>query len=113
MLNPDKGRFAIGARVRDCHPYMDWDATGALHHYLDLDDGFTKSFARLDANLNDSAAFTVYQLGPRGLWDEVEAAYDWWYEQGEPRFDRFGLEVREGIQWLWLDEPANVVRVLT
>jgi hypothetical protein len=83
-----------------------------LHHTLELDDGATKSWAQLDANLNDPAPFTVRQLGPRRLWDEAEAAYDWWHDQGEPRLDQFGLHSRDGQQWIWLDEVDNVVRVV-
>jgi protein-L-isoaspartate O-methyltransferase len=112
MLNPEKGTFAVGARLASCCLVVEWDARGALHHILELDDGATQSWAQLDANLNDPAPFTVRQLGPRKLWEEAEAAYDWWHEQGEPRLDRFGLHSRDGQQWIWLDEPDNIVRVL-
>ena len=112
MLNPEKGTFALGARLASCCLVVGWDARGALHHILELDDGVTGSWAQLDANLNDPAPFTVRQLGPRRLWDEAEAAYDWWYDQGEPRLDRFGLHSRDGQQWIWLDEPDNVLRVV-
>jgi hypothetical protein len=91
---------------------IEWDKHGELHHNLELDDGATKSWAQLDADLNDPAPFTVRQLGPRKLWDEAEAAYDWWYEQGEPGLDRFGFHSRDRRQWVWLDEPNNIVRVL-
>ncbi|MGH3887427.1 MAG: methyltransferase domain-containing protein [Pseudonocardiaceae bacterium] len=113
MLNPDKGTFAIGARLACCCLVVEWNKHGTLHHNLELDDGATKSWAQLNANLNDPAPFTVRQLGPRKLWDEAEAAYDWWYEHGEPGIDRFGFEIREGRQWVWLDQPDNVVRVLS
>ncbi|MCM2389757.1 hypothetical protein [Streptomyces albipurpureus] len=36
---------------------------------------------------------TVYQSGPRRLWDELEAAYRWWTDAGEPTPGRFGLTV--------------------
>ncbi|MGQ0774126.1 MAG: methyltransferase domain-containing protein [Pseudonocardiales bacterium] len=113
MLNPEKsGNFAIGARLASCCLIVKWDQHGTLHHNLELDHGATGSWAQLDANLNDPAPFTVRQLGPRKLWDEVEAAYDWWYEQGEPGLDRFGFQIRDGQQWVWLDEPDNAVRIL-
>ncbi|MGB6162215.1 MAG: hypothetical protein WCF33_19655 [Pseudonocardiaceae bacterium] len=112
MLNPDKGTFAIGARLASCCLIVEWDKHGEMHHNLELDDAVTMSWAQLDANLTDPAPFTVRQLGPRRLWDEAEAAYDWWYEHGEPELDRFGFDSRNGQQWVWLDEPDNVVRVL-
>jgi protein-L-isoaspartate(D-aspartate) O-methyltransferase len=49
---------------------------------------------------------TVYQGGPRRLWDETEAAYAWWHKQGEPGFDRFGLTIGPDGTRAWLDEPA-------
>jgi hypothetical protein len=112
MLNPNKGTFAIGARLASCSLIVEWDKHGTLHHNLELDDAATKSWAQLDANLTDPAPFTVRQLGPRPLWDEAEAAYDWWYDHGEPGLDRFGFDSRDGRQWVWPDEPGNVVRVL-
>jgi protein-L-isoaspartate(D-aspartate) O-methyltransferase len=113
MLNPDKGTFAIGARLASCCLMVEWNKHGTLHHNLELDDGATKSWAQLNADLNDPAPFTVRQLGPRKLWDEAEAAYDWWHEHGEPGIDRFGFEIRDGRQWVWLDQPNNMVRVLS
>lgn len=112
MLNPNKGTFAIGARLASCCLVVNWDYHGELHQTLELDDSATKSWAQLEANLNDPAPFTVRQLGPRKLWDEAEAAYDWWYEQGEPDPHRFGFHSQDGHQWIWLDEPDNVVRQL-
>ncbi|MGH3941019.1 MAG: methyltransferase domain-containing protein [Pseudonocardiaceae bacterium] len=112
MLNPDKAQFAVGARLPSCRLVIEWNEHGKLHHNLELDDAATMSWAQLDANLNDSAPFTVCQFGPRRLWDEVEAAYEWWYEQDKPGPDRFGFQIRDGRQWVWLDEPDNVVRVL-
>lgn len=113
MLDRNQALFAIGARVPDCYRYLEWNHYGQRHHLMDLDDGRTTSFARLDWNVADPAPFTVYQLGPRRLWDEVEAAYRWWREQGEPGLDRFGLEIDTGRQWLWLDSPDTVVRELS
>ncbi|MFF5704197.1 hypothetical protein ACFY7H_17070 [Streptomyces sp. NPDC012794] len=51
----------------------------------------------------------VVQAGPRRLWDEREAAYRWWQEQGRPCFDRFGLTAGRDGQTAWLDEPSNPV----
>lgn len=112
MLNPRKGDFAIGARLASCCLVVQWHHYGRMHHSLQLDHRASRSWAELDADLTDPAPFIVRQLGPRKLWDEVEAAYDWWREHNEPGVDRFGLEIHNGQQWLWLDEPANVVRIL-
>jgi hypothetical protein len=47
----------------------------------------------------------VWQEGPRRLWDEVEAAFRWWEEQGRPEAERFGLTVDRDGQRAWLDAP--------
>ncbi|WP_327066850.1 methyltransferase domain-containing protein [Kitasatospora sp. NBC_01302] len=52
----------------------------------------------------------VQQYGARRLWDEVEAAHDWWQDQGRPGFDRFGLTVDQDGERSWLDHPDNPVR---
>ncbi|MFJ7248085.1 hypothetical protein ACIQWA_26125 [Kitasatospora sp. NPDC098652] len=49
--------------------------------------------------------YTVWQHGPRRLWEEVEGAYRWWLENGRPGPERFGLTVTPDGQWVWLDKP--------
>lgn len=51
----------------------------------------------------------VRQSGPRGLWDAVERAYDWWGENGLPGRERFGLTAAEFGTRYWLDSPGNPV----
>ncbi|WP_229686733.1 methyltransferase domain-containing protein [Longimycelium tulufanense] len=113
MRNPTLGLFAIGAKLDHICAHTYWNTLGRYHHLLEFDDAATRSWARLDADLNGTEPNTVLELGPRRLWDEIEAAYDWWHETGEPGMDRFGLEAAGGRQWLWLDEPDHTVRVLT
>lgn len=38
----------------------------------------------------------VWQVGPRSLWDEVEAAHAWWDGLGKPAVFDFGLSVTVG-----------------
>ncbi|WP_309117556.1 hypothetical protein [Saccharothrix sp.] len=56
----------------------------------------------------------MLQLGPRRLWDEVVAAYDWWHEVGEPGRERFCLTVLAdtGEHQVWLDDSAKIVQVI-
>lgn len=58
---------------------------------------------------NDETTTTVYQSGPRRLWQAVERALTWWEEQGRPELTRFGLTVTDACQWPWLDSPDNPV----
>ncbi|HEX6402979.1 MAG TPA: methyltransferase domain-containing protein, partial [Pseudonocardiaceae bacterium] len=64
MLNPDKGLFGIGARLASCCLIINWHEHGELHHTLELDDGVTRSWAQLDANLNA----VVLDVSSGGWW---------------------------------------------
>jgi hypothetical protein len=80
------------------------------HHVLELDDITTQSWARLDAHLTSPNLLVVHQLGPRRLWDEAVAAYDWWYDHDKPDLTRFGMTMTTDTQNVWLDNPSTVVR---
>lgn len=55
-----------------------------------------------------SASFVIGQHGPRRLWDEATAAYDWWVSAGRPDYHHFGLTVTpDGGQHAWLDSPQH------
>ncbi len=99
--------FAIGLQTRGVFP---WAEEGEGDAYaLWLRDTAVTSWATADYE-PEAERFTVYQSGPRGLWDEVEAAHRWWVQQGRPGFDRFGLTVaRDGRLTAWLDSPDRPV----
>ncbi|WP_200816012.1 hypothetical protein [Nocardiopsis sp. JB363] len=51
----------------------------------------------------------VRQYGPRELFQEFEAAYQWWLDSGSPDHDRFGMTMSKKQQLIWLDQPANII----
>jgi protein-L-isoaspartate O-methyltransferase len=51
----------------------------------------------------------VYHEGPRRLWEELEAAYQWWTDAGRPDHTRFGMTVTSDGQTFWLDTPDQMV----
>jgi hypothetical protein len=53
----------------------------------------------------------VRHVGPRRLWDELEAAYRWWTDAGRPEHTRFGVTVSRDGQTFWLDSPDQIVDV--
>ncbi|MFD8087031.1 methyltransferase domain-containing protein [Kitasatospora sp. NPDC059722] len=104
-LEPDRvagddweARFALGLKLGDV--WTAWDHTRLWVATTDA-----LSWAAVDP-------FEVWQYGPRRLWHEVEAAYRWWEQHGQPGPDRFGLTVTGPDQWVWLDRPTNPVRAL-
>jgi protein-L-isoaspartate O-methyltransferase len=110
MINNDQAGFAIGLQVPHCVLTVELNKYGKDHHVLELDDITTQSWARLDAHLTSPHPLVVHQLGPRRLWDEAVAAYDWWYEHDKPDPTRFGMTMTPDTQTVWLDEPSSVVR---
>lgn len=51
----------------------------------------------------------VRQHGPRQLFREFEAAYQWWIGNDRPTAPRFGMTVSANHQLMWLDEPTNII----
>ncbi|MFI1100965.1 protein-L-isoaspartate(D-aspartate) O-methyltransferase [Streptomyces melanogenes] len=68
----------------------------------------TQSWASADYEPG-ADSFEVVQSGPRNLWDETEAAYQWWEGKGRPGFERFGLTVDQNGEHVWLDSPHSPV----
>ena len=97
-------------QVPRCALTVELNKFGEDHHVLELDDITTQSWARLDAHLTSPNPLVVHQLGPRRLWDEAVAAYDWWYEHDKPDLNRFGMTMITDTQTVWLDDPSTVVR---
>jgi protein-L-isoaspartate O-methyltransferase len=50
---------------------------------------------------------TVYQSGPRRLWDDIEAAHRWWTGAGRPDVTQFGLTITPDHQTAWLEAPQQ------
>ncbi|MES4909345.1 MULTISPECIES: methyltransferase domain-containing protein [unclassified Streptomyces] len=98
-------RFALGVCVRDCGSVVaDKDDGARPVWFYGLTD---RSWACVQ--FRDGATARVWQSGPRQLWEEAEAAYRWWEEQGHPGFGRFGLTVDGDGERVWLDSPDNLV----
>ncbi|WP_369377595.1 methyltransferase domain-containing protein [Streptomyces sp. cg36] len=101
-------QFVIGLRV-----------SGAFWRAERYDDGSytlwtystdTQSWASADYE-PEASEYVVVQSGPRKLWDETEAAFRWWDQQGRPGFTRFGLTVDSDGERVWLDSPDCPVPV--
>ncbi|GGX77937.1 methyltransferase domain-containing protein [Streptomyces hiroshimensis] len=103
----DAAGFVMGLLVHDATHVADRERDGRRAVWLyGLSD---TSWAVADFRDGRDEA-KVYQSGPRRLWDEAEAAHQWWEAEGRPGFERFGLTVMEGGRTaLWLDDPAGVL----
>ncbi|WP_457028578.1 protein-L-isoaspartate(D-aspartate) O-methyltransferase [Kitasatospora sp. P5_F3] len=99
-------KFVIGLAVPDVthviHEQVD-DATTAWFYGLG-----DKAWGAVVWRKNQPET-TVYQSGPRRLWQAVEQALQWWQAEGRPGVERFGLTVADGRQVPWLNHPDNWV----
>ncbi|MFD8895479.1 methyltransferase domain-containing protein [Streptomyces sp. NPDC059566] len=99
-------QFAISLRVPETFWSVEHDTDGS--YVVWFYGGDRRSWASVDYEPGASE-YLVVQSGPRRLWDETEAAYRWWEEQGRADFTRFGLTVGPDGQIPWLDLPNNPV----
>lgn len=72
MVDFPRAAFTIGLRVPSCHLTVE---------DLDKDHRRMQSWARVTL-VRGHDPWTVHQLGPRRLWDEVDTAYTWWRGAG-------------------------------
>ena len=56
--------------------------------------------------ITTEAPYEVRQRGTRTLWDEVETAYRWWVEAGEPTVDTWQFTLAPSGQRIELRAPA-------
>lgn len=60
----------------------------------------------------DTATGNVEQGGPQRLWDRLEHIHNLWTSNSRPGRDKIGITaISGGDQHVWLDEPANLVRI--
>lgn len=110
VVNGRDGPFTIGLLVPGCKQVIQFAGQpGAFPYTLWLADPDTGSWAAITMEEHTEPPYRVHQHGPRALWDDVEAAYNWWAERGRPAYTRFGLTVTPDRQWTWLDTPERHV----
>ncbi|MGH3766102.1 MAG: methyltransferase domain-containing protein [Pseudonocardiaceae bacterium] len=80
---------AIGLHVPQCESFYhpDNSDTGTLY----LVDQWSRSWATL--HVTTDPPYEVRQSGERKLWDEVETAYRWWIDAGEPAVDAWRFSI--------------------
>ncbi|MGH3937372.1 MAG: methyltransferase domain-containing protein [Pseudonocardiaceae bacterium] len=87
--------LAISQRVSDCA--LIHRPTRRHAGVLWFADPRSESWATLRYS-PDVDTFEVRQAGPRRLWDEIEAAHQWWIDMGEPGVDAWRFTVTPGGQ---------------
>ncbi|EDY52239.1 protein-L-isoaspartate(D-aspartate) O-methyltransferase [Streptomyces clavuligerus] len=95
---------AAGLLITDCALMADRRGSSVSTWLYSLNGDLSWAAAVLTDNTAES---TVYQSGPRRLWDELASAHRWWAGNGRPGPGRFGLTVTADGETIWLDTPGN------
>lgn len=95
--------IALAIRVPHCAmsyapPELDADGEGILW----LIDTASGSWARLHHHPDRDGPYRILQSGPRHLWDEVQANYQWWLNAGRPTADRWRFTITPDCQHIQL-----------
>ncbi|GAA5614144.1 protein-L-isoaspartate O-methyltransferase [Streptomyces platensis] len=106
-------QFAIGLQLRDVwwawHDNPDVDGVASRLWVATTD---ATSWAAIDWDGQPDERFTVWEHGPRRLWNEVEAAYQWWQYAERPGPEAFGMTVgTDGSHTPWLHSPGHPIPV--
>ncbi|MEU4582818.1 methyltransferase domain-containing protein [Kitasatospora aureofaciens] len=108
-----EARFALGLRLGDVWTAWEDDpGVDGVAARLWVATTDARSWAAVDHDGRQNKRFTVWQHGPRRLWDEIEAAHHWWLRNNRPAPERFGLTVTANRQWAWLDRPSHPVQAI-
>jgi hypothetical protein len=85
-------RWAISTRIKPCRWGHRPPTSDRATHQLWFVDNGTGSWAvaRYD---HAGGPYEIRQLGPRRLWDEIEAAYQWWSDWGKPPMNQWQLTI--------------------
>jgi protein-L-isoaspartate(D-aspartate) O-methyltransferase len=101
-LNDDHAQFVVGLLVGDCYTWTEPIPGGYAQR---IDDPDSDSWAVVHVIDGTDDRYPVWQGGPRRLWDEITAAYQWWLDADSPVFSRFGIHIDGGVQRVFLDRP--------
>ncbi|MBV9013688.1 MAG: methyltransferase domain-containing protein [Pseudonocardiales bacterium] len=99
--------LAIGILVPDCEYRYCQARDDSGEYTVWFLDPNSRSWASLDY-LPGADTHEVNQLGPRRLWDEVEAAYRWWVRAGSPTAERWHFTVTPQCQEIYLDQEISL-----
>jgi protein-L-isoaspartate O-methyltransferase len=109
VAGPDvSAQFAIGVVLGDVwHAWENDPDVEGVKARLWISNTEATSWSAIDWDGTEEAGrYTVWQYGPRRLWEEVERAFSWWTEAGSPLPERFGITVDpHGHHRYWLDSP--------
>jgi methyltransferase of ATP-grasp peptide maturase system len=106
LIDNDSFRFLLQLQLRGVRGFrftkVHDPVLRTLRHgiFVEASDG---SYAEAIAGPEVDGQLRVIQVGPRRLWDSVEATHQLWQHLGQPDPDRFGIVANPTTQFVWLD----------
>lgn len=105
VAGDDDAALAIGLRVPNCKKIYVPAEDGSGEYTVCFTDRSCRSWAHIKY-VPGSEEYEVHQAGPRHLWDEIEAAYQWWLDAGSPKEEQFRLTVTPEGQHVSWESPS-------
>jgi protein-L-isoaspartate(D-aspartate) O-methyltransferase len=103
--------LAIGLLVPGCEYRLCRARDGSGEYTVWFLDPGSRSWASIDYTPGTDT-YEVNQLGPRQLWDEVEAAYAWWVQADRPTAQQWRFTVTPQSQQVHLAGTQSTARHL-
>ncbi|MEO7195767.1 MAG: hypothetical protein ABIZ05_13280, partial [Pseudonocardiaceae bacterium] len=106
LIDNDSFRFLLQLQLRGARGFRRTKVhdpiTRTVRHgvFIEALDG---SYAQAIAYPEVDGQLRVMQVGPRRLWDTVEATHQLWQQLGQPNPDRFGVVANSTTQFIWFD----------
>lgn len=101
--------LAIGLLVPGCEYRLCRARDGSGEYTVWFLDPGSRSWASIDYTLG-ADTYEVNQLGPRHLWDEIEAAYTRWAQAGSPTADQWRFTVTPQSQQVDLTGMQPIIQ---
>ncbi len=108
VINDYHAALAIGLLVPDCEYRCCHAADDSGEYTVWFLDPKSRSWASIDYTPG-TTTYEVNQLGPRQLWDEVEAAYSWWVQAGSPSAEQWRFTVAPQGQHVELANTYSMI----
>ncbi|MGH3935845.1 MAG: methyltransferase domain-containing protein [Pseudonocardiaceae bacterium] len=113
LIDNDSFRFLLQLQLRGACGFRRTKVhdpiTRTLRHgiFIETSDG---SYAEAITDPAADGLLRVIQVGPRRLWDSVEATHQLWQHLGQPDPDRFGIVANPTTQFVWFDHDDGWYR---
>ena len=113
LIDNDSFRFLLQLQLRGARGFrltkVHDPIINTLRHgvFVEASDG---SYAEAIADPEVDEQLQVIQVGPRRLWDTVEATHQLWQHLGQPDPDRFGIVANPTTQFVWFDNDDGWYR---